>query len=450
MKRGLKYLAWTFLVLQISLFIRVQGQIPPGYYDSADGLQGFPLKTELYNIIKGHTARSYNNLWTDFQSTDKKANGKVWDMYSDNPNGTPPYEYTFITDQCGNYGSENDCYNREHSMPKSWFNDGTPMYTDLFHLYPTDGYVNGKRSNYPFGQVGNASWTSMNGSKLGTSSYPGYSGTVFEPIDAYKGDFARTYFYMATRYENVVANWSSPMFAGNNTTVYATWVVNLLLEWHEADPVSQKEINRNNAVYQIQHNRNPYIDFPEWAYSIWGGNAISVTSIVVTSEDNLDVISTPQGSLQMNTEVLPSNATNQNIVWSVENQSGLASISITGLLTANDNGTVLVKASATDGSNVFGTKEITISNQETSITNKDLGFFVRFSPNPVVDNLHLEFNNSLELPTQIWISDISGKRIRTYTPESYSYTIDFQELSQGLYFLTLESNNHKSVFKILR
>lgn len=450
MKKGLKYLAWTFLIIQISLFIRVQAQIPPGYYDSADGLQGFTLKTALYNIIKGHTQRSYDNLWTDFESTDKKTNGKVWDMYSDNPNGTPPYEYTFITDQCGNYGSENDCYNREHSMPKSWFNDGTPMYTDLFHLYPTDGYVNGKRSNYPFGQVGSASWTSMNGSKLGTSSYPGYSGIVFEPIDDYKGDFARTYFYMATRYENVVSNWSNTILSGNNTTVYVTWAVNLLLEWHVADPVSQKEIDRNNAIYQIQHNRNPYIDFPEWVHSIWGGNIISVTSIVVTSENNLNVISTPQGSLQMNAEVLPSNATNQNIVWSVENQSGSASISTSGLLTANNNGTVLVKATATDGSNVFGTKEITISNQETSITNKDLGFFVRFSPNPVVDNLHLEFNNSLELPTQIWISDISGKRIRTYTPESYSYTIDFQELSQGLYFLTLESNNHKSVFKILR
>ncbi|MDD4576486.1 MAG: endonuclease [Bacteroidales bacterium] len=450
MKKGLKYLAWTFLIIQISLFIRVQAQIPPGYYDSADGLQGFTLKTALYNIIKGHTQRSYDNLWTDFESTDKKTNGKVWDMYSDNPNGTPPYEYTFITDQCGNYGSENDCYNREHSMPKSWFNDAYPMYSDLFHLYPTDGYVNGKRSNYPFGQVGSASWTSMNGSKLGTSSYPGYSGIVFEPIDDYKGDFARTYFYMATRYENVVSNWSNTILSGNNTTVYVTWAVNLLLEWHVADPVSQKEIDRNNAIYQIQHNRNPYIDFPEWVHSIWGGNIISVTSIVVTSENNLNVISTPQGSLQMNAEVLPSNATNQNIVWSVENQSGSASISTSGLLTANNNGTVLVKASATDGSNVFGTKEITISNQETSITNKDLGFFVRFSPNPVVDNLHFEFNNSLELPTQIWISDISGKRIRTYTPESYSYTIDFQELSQGLYFLTLESNNHKSVFKILR
>lgn len=450
MKKGLKYLAWTFLIIQISLFIRVQAQIPPGYYDSADGLQGFTLKTALYNIIKGHTQRSYDNLWTDFESTDKKTNGKVWDMYSDIPNGTPPYEYTFDTDQCGNYGSENDCYNREHSMPKSWFNDAYPMYSDLFHLYPTDGYVNGKRSNYPFGQVGSASWTSMNGSKLGTSSYPGYSGIVFEPIDDYKGDFARTYFYMATRYENVVSNWSNTILSGNNTTVYVTWAVNLLLEWHVADPVSQKEIDRNNAIYQIQHNRNPYIDFPEWVHSIWGGNIISVTSIVVTSENNLNVISTPQGSLQMNAEVLPSNATNQNIVWSVENQSGSASISTSGLLTANNNGTVLVKASATDNSNIFGTKEITITNQETSITNKDLGFFVRFSPNPVVDNLHLEFNNSLELPTQIWISDISGKRIRTYTPESYSYTIDFQELSQGLYFLTLESNNHKSVFKILR
>lgn len=114
MKQGLKYLAWTSLIILISIFLKVQGQIPPGYYDSADGLQGFPLKTALYDIIKNHTARSYTQLWTDFKSTDKKANGKVWDMYSDNPNGTPPYEYTFVTDQCGNYGGENECYNREH------------------------------------------------------------------------------------------------------------------------------------------------------------------------------------------------------------------------------------------------------------------------------------------------------------------------------------------------
>ncbi len=124
-------------------------------------------------------------------------------MYSDNPGGTVPYTYNLTdADQCGNYGGEGDCYNREHSWPKSWSDEDAPMYSDLFHLYPTDGYVNGRRSNYPFGDVGSASWTSMNGSKVGSCSYPGYSGTVFEPIYEYKGDFARSYFYMTVRYYN--------------------------------------------------------------------------------------------------------------------------------------------------------------------------------------------------------------------------------------------------------
>lgn len=145
------------LLLGLLLTYVLAAQVPAGYYDSASGQSGEVLHTTLYNIIKGHTPRSYDQLWTDFQSTDKKANGKVWDMYSDNPDGTPPYEYTFISDQCGNYSGEGICYNREHSMPKSWFSEGTPMYTDLFHLVPTDGYVNGKRGNYPFGEVGSAS-----------------------------------------------------------------------------------------------------------------------------------------------------------------------------------------------------------------------------------------------------------------------------------------------------
>ena len=259
----------AFFVLAFTL-IPVLAQIPAGYYSTADGKTGAELKTALYLIIKDHDALTYSDLWTAFQTTDKKSNGKVWDMYSDNPGGTPPYEYTFITDQCGNYSGENSCYNREHSFPKSWFNDGYPMYTDLFHLYPTDGYVNGKRSNYPFGEVGSASWTSMNGSKLGTSSYPGYSGTVFEPIDEYKGDFARTYFYMVTRYENVITTWSAEVLNGTKYPAFATWTKNMLLEWHRQDPVSQKELDRNNVIYtSFQHNRNPFIDHPEYAECIW-------------------------------------------------------------------------------------------------------------------------------------------------------------------------------------
>ena len=264
-------------------FIAAYAQIPSGYYDAASGQNAEALQTALHNIIKNHTVRSYDQLWTDFQSTDKKANGKVWDMYSDVPGGTPAYEYTFIADECGNYSGEGSCYNREHSMPGSWFNNATPMYTDLFHLVPTDGYVNNRRGNYPFGEVGSASWTSTNGSKVGTSNYPGYSGIVFEPIDAYKGDFARNYFYMATRYKNVVSGWTSAMLDDNDYPVFTEWALSMLMEWHTNDPVNQKEIDRNNAVYAIQHNRNPFIDHPEYVGLIWGEGILPEPSYHVTN-----------------------------------------------------------------------------------------------------------------------------------------------------------------------
>lgn len=248
-----------------------------GYYDGISGT-GYALKTQLYNLIKVHTVDSYSRLWTDFKRTDADENGNVWDIYSDNPGGTDPYNYTFVTDQCGTYSGEGSCYNREHSFPKSWFNDASPMYSDLFHIYPTDGKVNGMRSNYPYGEVDSVSATfiSLNGSKLGPCTYPGYTGTVFEPIDEYKGDLARTYFYMATCYQDLVSGWSSVVLDGSSDKVYVDWFLNMLLEWNQEDPVSQKEIYRNNVIDSIQGNRNPYIDHPEWVSQIWGGGTVSV------------------------------------------------------------------------------------------------------------------------------------------------------------------------------
>lgn len=248
---------------------------PTGYYDPANGLSGADLKAALHNIIKDHTAKSYTYLWTAFKTTDDKANGKVWDMYSDVPNGTPAYEYIFGGDQCGSYNSEGDCYNREHSFPSSWFNKRAPMYSDLFHLVPTDGWVNNKRGNLPFGETTSPSWTSSNGSKVGPCSVSGYSGTVFEPIDEYKGDFARSYFYMATRYLGEDGGWAgSPMVKGAEPKA---WALIMLGEWHTNDPVSQKEIDRNNAIYSIQNNRNPFIDHPEFVYQIWDiGSSLAV------------------------------------------------------------------------------------------------------------------------------------------------------------------------------
>lgn len=258
-----------YTTLLVILAFNLNAQPPVNYYNSAQGLTGVQLQIALHDIIDGHDVQSYSSLWTHFQSTDKKNNGTVWDMYSDIPGGNPPYVFTFVTDQCGNYGGEGDCYNREHSWPKSWFNDQSPMNSDLYHLYPTDGYVNNRRGNYPFGEVDNATWASENGSLLGSCGYPGYSGTVFEPIDAYKGDFARTYFYMSTRYYGEDAGWEGSAQA--NGATLTSWSLSMLKEWHVADPVSQKEINRNNAVYQIQNNRNPFIDHPEYVNMIWGG-----------------------------------------------------------------------------------------------------------------------------------------------------------------------------------
>lgn len=145
------------------------------------------------------------------------------------------------------------------------------MYSDLFHLYPTDKRANTERGNNAYGEVGSAKWTSQNGSKVGTAkSSLGYSGTVFEPIDEYKGDFARTYFYMVTCYEDKITSWSSPHLTNNKYPGLNSWSITMLLKWHRQDPVSQKETDRNNAVESYQRNRNPFIDYPELAEYIWG------------------------------------------------------------------------------------------------------------------------------------------------------------------------------------
>lgn len=247
-------------ILFCLMALNAKAQMPIGYYNSTKDLCGDELRQKLSTIVSTHTAISYSDLWGAFAQTDKRSNGKIWDIYS-------ACDFEYRDDQCGNYSAECHCYNREHSFPESWFNEGTPMRTDLFHVYPTDGWVNNKRGNLPYGEVNSASYTSGNGSKIGTCVYPGYSGTVFEPIDEYKGDIARSYFYMMTAYKSRISTWNSDMLSGGNL---AEWAKNMLLEWHHNDPVSQKEIDRNEAIYAIQHNRNPFIDCPYFADAIWG------------------------------------------------------------------------------------------------------------------------------------------------------------------------------------
>ena len=263
------YSALLFLFLSVA-----SAQAPSGYYGTATGT-GYTLKTQLYNVIKGHTDQGYAGLWTTYATSDRdhqnENDNTIFDLYSENQNGADPYTFILTTEQCGTYSVEGDCYNREHVIPQSTFNSAAPMVSDAHFIPPTDGKVNGIRSSFPHGNVATASITTLNGSKLGTSAVSGYTGTVFEPAPAFKGDIARMYFYFATRYENTVAGYPFAMFNGSSNQVFTTAFLNLLLSWHANDPVSAREIERNNAIYARQGNRNPFIDNPAYVSAIWGG-----------------------------------------------------------------------------------------------------------------------------------------------------------------------------------
>jgi endonuclease I len=234
-----------------------------GDYYGTVNVDSTTLHRDLSAIIDDHTTVSYDNLWDYFQFTDMREDGTVWDIYSTLEDGTAPYYYQMNDDQCGEYSGEGYCYNREHVWPKAWFGGGSPMKSDLHHLYPTDGYVNGRRSSSPFGVVDHAIWTSQNGGRLGGSDQCGTEhGTVFEPADSFKGDLARVFFYMSVRYGLEDENWDSS-FAVDGATI-EQWEEDVLRTWHIMDPVSQKEIDRNEAVFGIQGNRNPFVDHPEW------------------------------------------------------------------------------------------------------------------------------------------------------------------------------------------
>ena len=250
------------LIMLLSLCATVAADVPHNYYTALDGKKKEALKTAAHEVIRPHTVVTYNSLFpTQFPKTDvypELYNGQKrwWEMYSDNV-------YYVSRGWSG--------MNREHSFPKSWWGgDNNEAYTDLFHLYPSESDANMAKSNYPLGEVEDATFD--NGvTRVGyaVSGQGGGAGKVFEPADEYKGDFARTYFYVVTAYQDFTWKYTYMAQQGDYPTL-KPWAIELLLDWHRRDPVSQKEIDRNEAVYKIQGNRNPFIDFAELAEYIWG------------------------------------------------------------------------------------------------------------------------------------------------------------------------------------
>lgn len=260
-----------YTILCILYSMSLCAQIPANYYSGAQGKSGEALRTALYNCIKNHTTLNYEGLQDYYAIADFRPDGTLWEIYS-------TCEFTMAE---LNQPQQTFCqgWNKEHSVPKSWFNSGSPMYSDMIHVIPTDARVNNLRGNEAYGETASRSdeisLSSVALGHLGSSSFPGYTsiGKVYEPDDRYKGDIARIYFYMVTCYmnKNFTTDNGSKMFSYTNSTNYLTdYSVALLMKWHRQDPVSVKEINRNDSVYKCQNNRNPFVDFPDLAEYIWG------------------------------------------------------------------------------------------------------------------------------------------------------------------------------------
>lgn len=225
------------------------------YYRTAAEKTGNSLKTELHNIIDHHTELSYSAVWEALKKTDEdpaNANNVI-------------LLYTGRSQAKSTNGGGVDDWNREHVWAKSHGDFGTAMGpgTDLHHLRPTDVSVNSTRGNLDFDNGG-----TEHSEALGNY----FDSDSWEPRDEVKGDVARMLFYMAVRYEGDVSD--EPDLELNNTVNNGTapyhGKLSVLLQWNAQDPVDDRERRRNDIIYSdYQHNRNPFIDHPEWVNEIW-------------------------------------------------------------------------------------------------------------------------------------------------------------------------------------
>jgi hypothetical protein len=257
---------WLLLALWVSL---LQAQIPAGYYYQARAKSKDALKTALYELAQPQKVLKYGSgegaTWEGFFSTDQKPDGSVYDMYSN------------IVRYFNGFNGVSGMH-IEHSLPKSWWGGTNNFaYRDLYHLFPSDGITNSTKNNYPLGVVGPNPRLDNGVSKVGNNVFGSvYAGLCFEPADEYKGDFARAYLYISTVYQNLAPFWTSPMMQRNTYPVWNKWAIDLLLQWHKQDPVSVKERVRQEKVFNIQQNRNPFVDYPALADYIWGKDTLKI------------------------------------------------------------------------------------------------------------------------------------------------------------------------------
>ncbi|UUM20119.1 MULTISPECIES: endonuclease [unclassified Mycoplasma] len=245
------------------------------YYKSLNGLSGMELFNKITQIQNSHAKTTKYTQLPDFYNSSNafkdlyfEKDNTILDVYSEKPNDKDPYVFTSYQ-KSDNASKEGDGINREHIIPQSWFNKVEPIRSDAQFVWPTDVIVNNVRSNYPHGVVSHVQWTSQNGSKLGTDNN---GKMVFEPIDEFKGDVARAYLYFAITYH------LKNIYSGRNNIFDRSFpylqlnFFNTYIKWDSNDPVDLFDINRNNAVYQFNGLRNPFIDYPNLPENLFGND----------------------------------------------------------------------------------------------------------------------------------------------------------------------------------
>jgi len=450
--------------------------VPVNYYSNTAEKSCAVLKTQLKTIIStGHTPKTYGDLWGQYQVSDIKPREVgpgtsatvIWDVYSDNPTGTDPYNFTpgpvslgGQQDNGTNTSTEGQFYNREHSVPLSWFggSTGNPgAATDYLHIFPTDKVVNAVRSNYLYGEVATASYTSANGSKLGPSAIAGFNGDVFEPIDEYKGDLARAFLYFVTRYEDNMVSFPGAngiqAFEPNTYPSVDIPYLQLMINWHNQDPVSQKEIDRNNAAYSYQGNRNPYIDSPLYVNRVWSSNCTGLSALPVNIVSFTGKLVGSQITLQ----------------WKVENEISFDRYEIERSI----NGTVFKKigqlkaANLTNynfSDNVEGFRSQRVYYRLKSVDkNGDynysrifsihIPFNTKFSiyPNPASSYIQLRLNSNVTGEVSVQLSDAFGRVVKQINESvtGSNVSISTSGLATGNYILKMMYNGEQYSQKVM-
>lgn len=436
-------------------------QITSDYYSSiGNDLMCSKLKGTLNNLIDDHKVIRYTSsfefdIWTSHYVTDRRLNDAgtqsiVNDRYSENPHGTDPYEFTFGRDKDGGGFSsmEGEYYNREHSFPRSWWGGGDRVnvdtqYTDIHLVVPSDKYVNQRRSNFPFGEVGEVEYTSLNGSKLGISNSIDYSKTVFEPIDEYKGDFARIYFYIAVRYQNLIGDWASlsefgdAVLDGSSFKVFEDWYLQLMIKWHNNDPVSQVEIDRNDAIYAIQGNRNPFVDRPAYVDDIWNSDCFNLPVELIAfygQQLNKGHLLEWQTGSEINSEYF---SLQHSLDGNIFNE--IAKIEAAGNSNQINNYS-FHHAKPHIGGNYYRLVQYDY-NGEYEIFKTIYLFFdkeseVKIFPNPVRSTLYCNIDVA-NFPCQLVIKNLMGQVVFNRHSKSYLESVDVSKLEAGIYILEL-------------